>query len=319
MNEWSIIIPALNEEAHIGSCLDSLCKLAYAKGALEVIIVDNGSIDHTVSIARSFEGKLNLTIIPLPRHTVAGVRNAGAKIAQGIRLAFLDSDCIVSPSWLQRANCVLNECPDSVIGAFYKVPEDAAWPARMWHCHVGSRRRGRVNYVPASNMLLEKALFVDLGGFDSTLASNEDSHFCAKAQSRGSQIFALPDLAVTHLGAEKTMADFVRRQFWHGSSVLNRPALRSNMRAIGLAVYTLFGLTWLFTAAALGKGVGVPATAVIAPAAILTVRSVTLRGQVGDAPGLLLLFCAYSLARALAFPVALFNCTGLKWLKGSAG
>lgn len=312
MVTWSIIMPARNEERYIASCLDSLCDVDYPEGNFEVIVMDNGSTDRTTSIAQSYEGRLRIKVVSMPTLTVGALRNAGAAVSAGDRLAFLDSDCLVTSSWLRRGSCALDEAPDSVIGAFYKVPQQAGWPARMWHGYIGSRRRGRVNYVPASNVLLEKKLFSDLGGFDNTLNSNEDSHFCAKARAHGSQILALPELAVTHLGAEKTMADFMRRQFWHGSSVLNRAALGSNLRAIGLAVFTLFCLTWLLIAASLGKGVLLPGMAMIAPAVFLTMRSARGRGQIRDIPGLLLLFCAYSLARALALPVALFNCARLK-------
>ncbi len=50
----SIVIPALNEERVIGECLRALTRLDFPKESFEVILVDNGSTDRTVEIARTF-------------------------------------------------------------------------------------------------------------------------------------------------------------------------------------------------------------------------------------------------------------------------
>ncbi len=315
MKEWSIIIPALNEEAHIGSCLESLQNLAYPKGSFEVIVVDNGSMDRTVSIANSYARTLNLNVLSIPNGTVAALRNAGAAIAVGRRLAFLDADCVVVGSWLSRASQILQTSPGSVIGSFYNVAENAAWPARIWHRHISRQRKGRVSYIPASNVLLEKALFLEIGGFDANLDSNEDSELCAKANAHGADVVAFPELAITHLGAEKNLSAFIRRQFWHGSSVLNRAAFGNNVRAIGIATYTFVCLIWLVLAIALGKVWLMPLGAIVFPPIALAARSTLWRSCFQDIPALTILVLAYSLARAVALPVALFNCARLDLIR----
>src|SRR6185437_9769826 len=98
--EVSIIIPAFNEERSIGSCLDAIANLRTADAEFEVLVIDNGSADRTVEIARHYAGRLNLRTVIEPGVHVSVLRNTGARLAMGKHLAFVDADCIVSPDWL---------------------------------------------------------------------------------------------------------------------------------------------------------------------------------------------------------------------------
>ena len=243
--EWSIVIPALNEEKHISLCLESVSNLNCCKNSIEIIVVDNGSTDRTAAIAAHYTTDIDKKVLIIPHVTVGALRNAGAEVSSGRFLAFLDADCTVARSWLALATRLLSENPSSIAGAFYDVPEDAGWPARLWHRYLHPPRAGEVTYIPASNLLIEKSLFRQIGGFNAGLRTNEDSQLCAKARLAGSKVLAFPELTITHLGAERTLLDFAKRQLWHGSSVLNRDALRSNARAIGIGVYTWTCICWL--------------------------------------------------------------------------
>lgn len=90
----SIIIPTLNEEEHLPRLLASLNVQTYAD--FEIIVADAGSTDKTLQVAKSY----NATIVPggLP----AQGRNAGAKVARGDILLFLDADVILPPKFLEK-------------------------------------------------------------------------------------------------------------------------------------------------------------------------------------------------------------------------
>ena len=96
----SIIIPALNEARMIGKCLDSLTQLDFPRDHFEVILVDNGSTDDTIKIARSFTDRLRLRILQKKGVRISGLRNLGAREAQGEVVAFLDADCLAPSNWL---------------------------------------------------------------------------------------------------------------------------------------------------------------------------------------------------------------------------
>jgi glycosyltransferase involved in cell wall biosynthesis len=82
----SVVIPTLNEELHIGSLLSDVVK--QTKSGDEVIVVDAGSRDDTVSVVRRFPRVILLAGTP----PVAAGRNLGGRSARGDVLIFLDAD-----------------------------------------------------------------------------------------------------------------------------------------------------------------------------------------------------------------------------------
>jgi glycosyltransferase involved in cell wall biosynthesis len=92
--EVSVIIPARNEEACLGTCLASLT--AQQGVPFEIIVVDDGSTDRTAAIARSFLGVKLIDAGPLPEGW-SGKSNAaysGARQARGKWLLFTDADTV---------------------------------------------------------------------------------------------------------------------------------------------------------------------------------------------------------------------------------
>jgi glycosyltransferase involved in cell wall biosynthesis len=92
----SIIIPAFNEEKRIGACLGSV-RSALAANArpdleTEVIVADNNSTDATAEIARH-EGTC---VVFEPVNQISRARNAGARVATGDWLLFIDADSTLS-------------------------------------------------------------------------------------------------------------------------------------------------------------------------------------------------------------------------------
>jgi glycosyltransferase involved in cell wall biosynthesis len=101
--EVSIIVPARNEEASLGDCLESLT--AQTGVAFEIIVVDDGSTDRTREIARSFAKVRVISAGPLPDGWT-GKSNAvvaGAREARAPWLLFTDADTVHLPGSLARA------------------------------------------------------------------------------------------------------------------------------------------------------------------------------------------------------------------------
>lgn len=99
----SIIVPARNEEACLGACLESLA--AQTGTATEIIVVDDSSTDRTRAIAESFPS-VNVISAPLPPPGFSGKCNAcqaGADCASGDWLLFTDADTVHLPGSLARA------------------------------------------------------------------------------------------------------------------------------------------------------------------------------------------------------------------------
>ncbi len=99
----SVIVPARNEEACLGACLESL--VAQDGVAFGIIVVDDGSSDQTRAIAQSFAGVQVIEPGPLPPGWSGknNAVNAGTKRARGEWLLFTDADTVHRQGSLARA------------------------------------------------------------------------------------------------------------------------------------------------------------------------------------------------------------------------
>ena len=94
--ESSVVIPTLNEEKFIGACLRSL--RAQTVPPSEIIVVDNGSTDKTVEIAK----KLADRVIIIPDVGVVALRQAGAEAAKNPIIVSTDADTTHPDFWLEK-------------------------------------------------------------------------------------------------------------------------------------------------------------------------------------------------------------------------
>ncbi|MEZ4485581.1 MAG: glycosyltransferase family A protein, partial [Syntrophotaleaceae bacterium] len=127
--DFSIIIPAKNEEHNIGRCLDTIMALDYDRKRFEVLLIDNGSSDRTVEIASAKGARVFI----LPDVTISRLRNFGAEQAGGRILAFLDADCTVAANWLQEAARYLGDESTACFGSPPGLPDRATWVQQAWY------------------------------------------------------------------------------------------------------------------------------------------------------------------------------------------
>ena len=89
----SVIIPLFNAEAHIAETLQNVLKQTYSP--IEIIVVDDGSIDSSLKIARTFECE-RVIIHSQPNSGASAARNYGLREAKGDFIQFLDADDLLS-------------------------------------------------------------------------------------------------------------------------------------------------------------------------------------------------------------------------------
>lgn len=95
----SVIIPAYNCEAYIGATLSSL--LAQTMGDFEVLLVNDGSTDHTLDVINDFVRKdERIRVITVDNAGPANARNLAIREAKGSYLYFMDSDDLIAPDML---------------------------------------------------------------------------------------------------------------------------------------------------------------------------------------------------------------------------
>jgi len=177
--KFSVVIPAHNEEAFIGPCLDSVAAAAQDDPhQVETIVVLNRCADRTEEIARA-RGAL---IAREDARNLARIRNAGARLARGEFLATLDADSRMSPNMLAAIDRALSS--GRYIGGGVRVKPDR-WspgifcsalilaPLMLWHRVAGGL------------FWLYRRDFQALGGFNEQWVSAEDLDFARRLRALG--------------------------------------------------------------------------------------------------------------------------------------
>jgi glycosyltransferase involved in cell wall biosynthesis len=247
----SFIVPAFNEERHIGTTLDRIKHLVDSKFPCELIVVDNGSDDSTAEIA----AKRGATVLVHTGCTIGALRNVGARHATGDFLVFLDADVHVTPRWidhLPKRLAELSERPRMLMGSITGVPANASWIERSWF--DPSQRNHRITHIGSGHLITTRAFFEELGGFDEGRRTGEDYDLSARALAGGGEIVDAPDLYVEHLGYPSTIGKFIKREIWHGQGDFDsvRSVVKSKVAILTLSfvaghvilVAALLGREW---------------------------------------------------------------------------
>lgn len=158
----SVIIPALNEERHIGHLLSDIER--QSRKPEEVIVVDAGSNDRTAAIVEDFPGAALLRGEP----PVARGRTLGGMSATGEILVFLDADVRLPPSFLERFVAEFERRGLDVACPQY-VPKDSTPTVRAIHAFWNAVLKGFERTLPSGAghcIAVRGGLFRSSGGFD---------------------------------------------------------------------------------------------------------------------------------------------------------
>jgi len=189
----STIIPAFNCEKYLRRAVESL--VSTQQPDHEVIIVDDGSSDGTLSLAKSLHQELDLEIRVLTHpgrmnRGVSASRNLGIEASRGELIAFLDADDYVHPWRFDSATALLRDNPhiDGVHQLCELVFSDELSSKRWWH---GQHQFGFAEPIEETELLFQllggrcwatsailfrKSLLTSTGLFDHRLRLSEDCH-----------------------------------------------------------------------------------------------------------------------------------------------
>ncbi len=175
----SIIVPVRDEEKVIASSLTQFAKLTIPH---ELIVSDGGSSDKTVEIARKYTDKIAVWEEKGHRQTIPAGRNAGAKLATGKYIAYMDADCSVRDPDAFFSTLIKKFEADAQLGAVVVTvrtePSMARWADKLvywymntyvWFCNNVIHLGGGFEFY-----MFSKVWFDKIGGFHEDLVAAED-------------------------------------------------------------------------------------------------------------------------------------------------
>lgn len=178
----SVVVPALNEDGYIASCLEFLRSQSYDD--YELIVVDGGSSDRTVELAEKYADEVIVFKGP-----VGAARNTGVKKSRGEILAFIDADTVACHSWLEVMSESFEEKKvvgvtgptlpmngNAVDNICYKASTVYLQRILLW---LG------IPHVVGFNCAYRRTPFLEVGGFDEVNVLSEDVRLSLKIRQFG--------------------------------------------------------------------------------------------------------------------------------------
>jgi glycosyltransferase involved in cell wall biosynthesis len=248
----SFVIPVRDDAQRLRVCLSSIVRNDYPADRLEIVVVDNGSTDDSALVAR----EAGAIVVSIPRGRVSELRNEGAKAASGEILAFVDADHEIGHHWIRAAAATLTSSTDiAAVGALCDAPADGNW---LQHAYDRLRRkpatRCETDWLGSGNLVVRRAVFDRIGGFDVGLESCEDVDLSNRIRSSGFRILNDAALRNVHFGDPSTLTALFFGELWRGRDNL-RVTLRgprtvrhwrsllvpmADVAAIGAAIIALY-------------------------------------------------------------------------------
>lgn len=236
----STIIPVYNGAATVAQAVESV--LAQEFDDSEVVVVNDGSTDATLDVLDKYSSRI--TLLDQPNRGAAAARNAGAKVARGEYLAFLDADDLWLPARLSATVPLLESNPDVVL-AFCDliwVNSDGTMrtPTNMGCAPslAGMLADQWWPYTPT--VTLRKSAFINCEGFSEHFRGLgfEDAHLWLRMREQGEFRYVPKPLAIcrpvdfSHLackygGNYKLFAKLVRERYGQQANPLIRGARKA--------------------------------------------------------------------------------------------
>lgn len=197
-DDVTVVIPVRDRAGKLARCLTALARPA--------VVVDDGSRD-AAAVRRVCE-QHGATYVHRPNGGPAAARNTGLEHVSTPLVAFLDSDCVVPPGWLEQLRGHLDD--PTVVGAAPRVVGGPRSPLDLGPRPAAVRPGGEVSYVPTAALLLRRKGL----RFDEDLRYGEDVDLLWRLTGT---VRYDPSVVVQHTEPAR-LADRLRRRFRYGTS-----------------------------------------------------------------------------------------------------
>ena len=198
----AIVIPCYNASAYVDTTLQTVTSQTHDE--VEILIVDDGSSDDTVSKAREhLKGcRHRWTILTQPNKGVSAARNLGWQSTTADWIQFLDADDFLAPTKLQLQSIACRTADPGVAYVMSRweeviVERDAARRVRLAECSAFSSQPSELEILAKGPLIhLGQSVFrrqwiADVAGFDENIKVDEDQDFLLKLAKKGAKVLTV--------------------------------------------------------------------------------------------------------------------------------
>jgi glycosyltransferase involved in cell wall biosynthesis len=200
----SILIPAYNAEEWISEAIQSAIAQTWQR--IEIILVDDGSTDRTLAVARQFE-KDGIQVVTQENQGAAAARNKAFSLCDGDYIQWLDADDLLAPDKIANQMKVLNQninrrtLLSAAWGRFtYSRHRAQIRPDALW-CDLSPaefllRKLGQNLYMPNAAWLVSRELTEAAGPWDVNMFVDDDGEYFCRVLLASDGIRFVPDAKV---------------------------------------------------------------------------------------------------------------------------
>ena len=233
----SIVIPAHNSASWIRETLDNVLSQSYP--CCEIIIVDDGSTDHTKQL---IDAHYDEHVKYVYQHNAgpARARNHGIAVAKGEYIQFLDSDDFLNTEKIARQMAVFTANPECGVvycdfaytteGPEGKVEESPATHKKKHGAENVFEALLDGNFIVIHSPLTRASVIRDCGGFDESLPSDEDYDLWLRIAAKGYRFCFIPEVLALYRKRNNSVSRNYLRQSKGTISALNKaPKYRTTL------------------------------------------------------------------------------------------
>lgn len=196
----SILIPAYNAERYVAQTLESAHSQTWPR--LEIIVVDDGSRDQTLGLARRFES-VSVKVVTQENRGASSSRNRALSLAQGEYIQWLDADDLLAPDKIERQmEVALQEADPSVLfssefGQFFHRPEKAKFvPNPLWKnlepAEWMATKFANNTWMNPAVWLVSRRLSEEAGPWNEELTLDDDGEYFCRLVSQSRLVRFVP-------------------------------------------------------------------------------------------------------------------------------
>jgi len=224
----SVVVPIQNMAGSIGDCIEALSRQTLPRQVYEILVVDDGSTDDSVRIARQAGAT---RVLSKPRGGyAAAARNLGIREARGEILCFTDADCRPHPDWLAQITAPF-AVPEIAGAKGTYATDQRSLVARFVQLEYEEkydhlRGQERISFIDFYSAAFRRQVLISNGGFDERFPNSEDRELSFRLATRGYKMVFQPYALVNHTHADNLPGYFrkkVRNGYWTAQVVRRFP------------------------------------------------------------------------------------------------
>ena len=215
----SILIPAFNAQEWLADTLESAIGQTWQ--SKEILVVDDGSSDNTLAIARKFASS-GVSVVTQKNQGAAAARNKALAVSKGDYIQWLDADDLLAPDKISSQMQVLAECRSkrtllsSAWGRFMYRPYRAEFaPTALW-CDLSPvdfllKKLGQNLYMQTATWLVSRELTEAAGPWDTRLLGDDDGEYFCRVLLASDGIRFVPESRVFYRMAGFNRLSYIGR------------------------------------------------------------------------------------------------------------